>query len=478
MLKQSLQQKLLQKLSPQQIQLMKLIQLPCVALEKRIEQELEENPILDEGKEIDDSIDEYEENESDIVEEDINIEDYLTDDEIPDYQTRSNNQSPDNKKFNVPLSVTETFTQSLFKQLSLYNINNAKRQIAEYIIGNIDEEGYLRRSLEEILDDLAFHLNVETTIKELEELLLIVQEFDPAGVAARDLKECLLLQLKRKTLTKPITVAIKLIETLFDEFAKKHYSKIIQKLNIDESELKKSIAEIEKLNPKPGGGKGDNKIIEHIIPDFVIMIKDEKLDLILNSKNTPELHLNNSYKEMLRGFSENKKSASKQQKETILFVKQKMDSAKWFIDAIKQRQNTLIITMQAIMDIQQEYFLTGDEQKIKPMILKDVAEKINMDISTVSRVASNKYVATPYGTVLIKTLFSESMKNKDGQDVSTKEIKNILLEVINKEDKKKPLTDDKLSKILKKKGYPIARRTIAKYREQLGFSVARLRREL
>lgn len=479
MLKQSLQQKLLQKLSPQQIQLMKLIQLPTIALEQRIEKELEENPVLDEGKELDNLNDEFEENDSETIDtEDIDIDAYLSDDEIPDYKLRAQNQSAEDKAMNLPLSVSESFLQVLKKQLSLQNIGNHKQEIAEYIIGNIDEDGYLRRSLEDILDDLAFHQNIITSLNELEELLQIIQQLDPSGVAARNLQECLLLQLKRKKGTPPIELAIKIITDNFNQFIKKHYSKIIQKLDVNKEELKNAILEIEKLNPKPGGNSIQNKVAEQIIPDFSIKIKDTELELTLNSKNAPELHINNSYKEMLDTFSSNKNNATKQEKESILFIKQKMDSARWFIDAIKQRQNTLITTMQAIMTLQEEYFLTGDEQKIKPMILKDIAEKINMDISTISRVASNKYVSTPYGTILIKTLFSESMKNEQGDDVSTKEIKNILLEVIKSEEKQKPLTDDKLAKLLKEKGYPIARRTIAKYREQLGLPVARLRKQL
>jgi len=479
MLKQSLQQKLLQKLSPQQIQLMKLIQLPTTALEQRIEEELEENPVLDEGKEMDGLNDEFEENDSEIIEaEDIDIDAYLSDDEIPDYKLRSQNQSAEDKKMNLPISVSESFLQVLKKQVSLQKIENHKQEIAEYIIGNIDEDGYLRRSLEDILDDLAFHQNIITSLNELEELLKIIQQLDPPGVAGRSLQECLFLQLKRKKGTPQIELAIKIIADNFNLFTKKHYSKIIKKLDINKEKLKSAILEIEKLNPRPGGNSSQNKITEHIIPDFLIKINDNYLELTLNSKNAPELHINNSYKAMLNTFSNNKKNATKQEKESIIFIKQKMDSARWFIDAIKQRQNTLITTMQAIMNLQEEYFLTGDEQKIKPMILKDVAEKINMDISTISRVASNKYVSTPYGTILIKTLFSESMKNEKGDDVSTKEIKNILLELIKSEEKQKPLTDDKLAKLLKEKGYPIARRTIAKYREQLGLPVARLRKQL
>jgi len=468
MLKQSLQYKLLQKLSPQQIQLMKLIQLPTQAFEERLKQEIEENPALDTGKDDADSIDDDLSNEYDdagtekIEAEDINIDDYLSDDEIPNYKTQANNYSADDEEKNVPYASGTSFHQSLKNQLSTYTFTDEELSIAEFLVGSIDDSGYIRRDIIDVVDDLAFTENVFTTEEKVISILKkVVHTLDPIGVGARDLKECLIIQLKRK-----------------EHFVKKHYKKLQEKFTISEEELKEVNKEISKLNPKPGSSyAGNNKIAEQIVPDFSIKLVDGELDLVLNSRNAPELHISREYNNMLKGYQE-ATVKSKSQKDAVFFIKQKLDSAKWFIDAIKQRQQTLLVTMNTIMHYQYDYFLTGDERKLKPMILKDIADKINMDVSTVSRVANSKYVSTPYGTKLIKEFFSESMKNDQGEDVSTKEIKKILETVILEENKKKPLTDEKLAAILKEKGYPIARRTVAKYREQLDLPVARLRKEI
>jgi RNA polymerase sigma-54 factor len=485
MLKQSLHYKLLQKLSPQQIQLMKLIQLPTQAFEERLKQELEENPALDSGKEESDSLDDDLFNEFDdtgnekIEAEDINIDEYLSDDEIPNYKTQANNYAADDEEKNVPYAAGTSFHQSLKNQLSTYSFNDEELAIAEFLVGSIDDSGYIRREILDLVDDLAFTANVFTTEEKVISILKrVVHNLDPIGVGARDLKECLIIQLKRKKNTKTRTLAIKILESAFDHFVKKHFKKLQEKFTISEDELKEVNTEISKLNPKPGSSyAGNNKIAEQIVPDFSIKLIDGELDLVLNSRNAPELHVSREYNTMLKGYQE-ATVKSKSQKDAVFFIKQKLDAAKWFIDAIKQRQQTLMVTMNSIMNYQYNYFLTGDERKLKPMILKDIADKINMDVSTVSRVANSKYVSTPYGTKLIKEFFSESMKNDQGEDVSTKEIKKILETVVLEEDKKKPLTDEKLATILKDKGYPIARRTVAKYREQLELPVARLRKEM
>ena len=486
MLKQGLHFKLLQKLSPQQIQLMKLIQLPTQAFEERLKQEIEENPALDIGKEeaedMDDDLsnefDDDERSEKDEVE-DINIDEYLSDDEIPDYKTQANNYSEDDEEKNVPYAAGTSFHQSLKNQLNTFRLDEEEQAIAEFLVGSIDDSGYIRREIIDLVDDLAFTANVFTTEEKVVTILKkVVHTLDPLGVGARDLKECLIIQLKAKDKTKYRSLSIDILEGAFDHFVKKHYNKLQEKFHISEDELKEVIKEISKLNPKPGSSyAGNNKIAEQIVPDFSIKIIDGELDLVLNARNAPELHVSREYNNMLKGYQE-ATVKSKSQKDAIFFIKQKLDSAKWFIDAIRQRQQTLLITMNTIMQYQYDYFLTGDERKLKPMILKDIADKINMDVSTVSRVANSKYVSTPYGTKLIKVFFSESMKNDQGEDVSTKEIKKILETVIEKENKKKPLTDEKLAGILKEKGYPIARRTVAKYREQLDLPVARLRKEI
>ncbi len=486
MLKQQLQFKLSQKLSPQQIQLMKLIQLPTQAFEQRLKQELEENPALEGGKEgiednydsdLDNTTDDFDEGES-INAEDINVDEYLSDDEVPDYRTQTSNYSIDDEEKTIPYAAGTSFTQYLIDQLNTYRLSDEERDIAEFLVGSVDDSGYIRRSLSDIMDDLAFTQNVFTTEEKIEHVLGLVHQLDPAGVGARNLQECLSIQLHRKEKNPDIELATRIIDDAFDQFTKKHYEKLIQKFDVSELQLKDAIAEIERLNPKPGGSyAGNNRIVEHVVPDFAIKIVDGELELTLNGRNAPELHVSREYHNMLKGYKDSKDKSSSQ-KDAVVFIKQKLDAAKWFIEAIKQRQQTLFITMSAIMHYQSEYFLTGDERNLKPMILKDIADEIDMDVSTVSRVANSKYVDTPYGTKLIKEFFSESMKNDQGEDVSTREIKKILETVIEEEDKRKPLTDETLAGILKEKGYPIARRTVAKYREQLDIPVARLRKKM
>ena len=482
MLKQFLQYKLSQKLSPQQIQLMKLIELPTQAFEQRLKQELEENPALESGKEQEDNYeDEFQTNDMDgqeISAEDINLDDYLSDDEIPEYRLNTNNHSVDDEQKTMPFASGSSFTQLLINQLNTFSLDKDQYKIAEFLIGSIDDSGYIRRPLLDIMDDLALTQNFFTDEKTIESALKIVHQLDPAGVGARNLQECLALQLLRKTQTANTSLAKDIINSGFDQFTKKHYQKLIQKFDVTELQLRDAVLEIERLNPKPGSSFSNNtRSIEHVVPDFTISIVEGELELTLNGRNAPELHVSQPYNEMLKGYKASKEK-TKSQKEAVLFIKQKLDAAKWFIDAIKQRQQTLFVTMSTIMYYQENYFLTGDEQQLRPMILKDVADKIEMDISTVSRVANSKYVDTPYGTKLIKEFFSESMTNDKGEEVSTREIKSILETIIGEENKKKPLTDEKLALLLKEKGYPIARRTIAKYREQLDLPVARLRKEI
>ncbi len=488
MLKQFLNLKLSQKLSPQQIQLMKLIQLPTQAFEQRLLEEMNENPALEAGKEEEEYVkdefetedyDDYDDAESERIDaEEINIDDYLSNDETPDYKTQTNNYSDDDEDHDAPFAAPISFHQDLINQLNTFILTEADREIAEFLVGSIDDMGYIRRSISDIVDDLAFTQAVYTDEKTVERLLHVIHELEPSGVGARDLQECLLLQLKHKTPTEYIELATDIIENQFDAFTKKHYDKLLQKYNVSNDQLKKAIHEIEKLNPKPGGSfTGNNKITENVVPDFAIRIVEGKLELSLNGRNAPSLHVSRDYQEMLQTYKVSK-DKSNQQKEAVQFIKQKLDSAKWFIDAIRQRQETLFVTMNAIMHYQEEFFLDGDETKLKPMILKDIADLVGLDISTISRVANSKYVETPYGTKLIKEFFSEAMKNDQGEDVSTLEIKKILQNVIEEEDKHKPLPDDQLAEILKEKGYPIARRTIAKYREQLDIPVARMRKKM
>ena len=484
MLKQSLNFKLSQKLSPQQIQLMKLIQLPTQSFEQRLQQEIEENPALDPGKE------EYEEDNfsnensseddsgSDTIETDINVDEYLSDDEIPSYRLSANNYSADDEDKSVPYAAGTSFNQHLQAQLNTYRLDDEERDIAVFLIGSVDESGYIRRPIPDIMDDLAFTQNIYTTEEKIEQVLHLVHQLDPAGVGARNLQECLLIQLKRKEPKPDVALATKIIAQSFDQFTKKHYDRLISKYDCTETELREAIEEIEHLNPKPGGAyAGNTRIVEHVVPDFTIQIVDGELQLSLNGRNAPELHVSREYNNMMKGYKASKEK-SKAQKDAVQFIKQKLDAAKWFIEAVKQRQQTLMVTMSSIMNYQSEFFLTGDERNLKPMILKDIADEIKMDVSTVSRVANSKYVDTPYGTKLIKEFFSESMTNDQGEEVSTREIKKILEITISEEDKKKPLTDDKLARILKEKGYPIARRTVAKYREQLDLPVARLRKKI
>ena len=484
MLKQYLQFKLSQKLSPQQIQLMKLIQLPTQAFEERIKQELEENMALERGKEGEsedfetDYGDDHIQDNDQINADDINVDDYLSDDEIPDYRLRANNYSAEEDDKSIPYASGSSFAEQLTDQLNTFPLEEENYLITKFLIGSIDDSGYIRRPLLDLTDDLAFTQNIYTDIETVERALKVVQQLDPAGVGARDLQECLLIQLKRKPQSPDTEMAARIIENAFEKFTKKHYLKLQKKFNINETQLKNAIQEIGRLNPKPGSSYTNNlRSVEHVVPDFTIQIVEGELNLTLNGRNAPELHISKSYNEMLLGYKASKEK-SKAQKEAVQFIKQKLDAAKWFIDAIRQRQQTLYLTMSAIMQYQKAYFLSGDEEQLRPMILKDIADEIEMDISTVSRVANSKYVNTPYGTKLIKEFFSESMTNDQGEEVSTREIKSILKTVIVEEDKKKPLTDEKLAKILKEKGYPIARRTVAKYREQLDFPVARLRKEI
>lgn len=482
MLKQELRLKLSQKLSPQQIQLMKLIQLPTLAFEQRVQQELEENPLLESGK-AEEAIDqdlnnEFDDDGTDVIETDINVDEYLSDDETPSYKLTSNNYSPDDEEKQIPFASGISFTQYLLTQLRTYRLDETEFAIAEFLVGSIDGSGYLRRDLENILDDLAFTQNIYAELPTIERILKTVQTLDPAGVGARNLRECLLLQLERKSKTDSVELAIEILKNYFDEFSKKHYTQLKTRLKVDTDTLREGIQEIEQLNPKPGGSySGNTRIIEHVIPDFTIRIVEGELDLTLNGRNAPDLHISNEYSNILKGYRESEKP-TKEQKEAVQFVKQKLDGAKWFIEAIQQRQQTLMLTMTAIMEYQKDYFLSGDDRQLKPMILKDIAETIRMDISTVSRVANSKYVDTPYGTKLIKDFFSESMTNVDGEEVSTLGIKDILQSIVDKEDKSKPYTDEELAALLKEKGYPIARRTVAKYRKQLDLPVARLRKEL
>jgi len=498
MLNQKLQQKLLQKLSPQQIQLIKLLEVPTMQLEQRIKKEIEENPVLEEGAQsedddykndaeddYDDDSDDGSDNDDFKSDDEFSLDDYIDDDDIPDYKLNANNYSKDDKRNDIPYSDVASFRDHMISQLGLRNLSEAQEIIAEYIIGNIDEDGYLRREIEAIADDLAFSQNVSITDKELNDVLKIVQDFDPPGVGARTLQECLLIQIDKRIQTssenlKIIKIAYKILNEFFSEFSKKHYDKIISKMNIQENELKQAVDEILKLNPKPGSAFVGQllKTAQHITPDFILDEIDGELILHLNSRNIPDLRISRTYAEMIDSYSKDNKKNTKKDKETISFVKQKLDSAKWFIDAIKQRQNTLQLTMQAIIDYQKEYFRDGDETQLHPMILKDIAEKTNLDISTISRVANSKYIQTHFGIYPLKYFFSEGMQTDSGEEVSTREIKKILKECIENESKKRPLTDEKLAKILQDKGYQIARRTVAKYREQMNILVARLRKEL
>ncbi len=492
-LSQSLQQKLLQKLSPQQIQLMKLLQVPTAILDERIKEELEENPALElsddshddsfeESKdEFADAPEEYEESSNEEQYDNIDISDYVQegDDDIADYKMRDENYGDQEEKTTMPYKVETSFYEVLENQLGMLNLDERGFKIAEQIIGSIDEDGYLRRATSAIVDDLAFRQNVDTTEEEVEALIKRIQQFDPPGVGARNLQECLLLQLLRqKEEGKEVDLAIMALTKYFDEFTKKHYEKIQRGLNLSDEDLREVMLQITRLNPKPGGNVGEvNKAESYVVPDFFITNTGGKLELTLNSKNAPELRISEGYRDMLKEYDRGTKK-DRRQKEAVLFIKQKIDSAKWFIDAIKQRQHTLLSTMTAIMNHQHEFFLTGDETTLRPMILKDIAEKTGLDISTVSRVANSKFVQTEFGTYRLKFFFSESLTTDTGEEVSTREVKKILSDLIENESKKKPLSDERLTELLQEKGYNIARRTVAKYREQLNIPVARLRKEL
>ena len=481
-LKQHLAQKLEHRLSPQQIQLMKLLQVPTIELDQRIKQEIEENPALEEGADKED--DDFEDNDQDDDysdtddDADFDISEYI-DEEGSDYKTRVNNTSKDEEERVIPLSGEQSFQERMTEQLHLLDLDDTQFMIADTIIGNLDESGYLKREVEAIVDDLAFSANISTTEEQVEEILKVIQELDPAGVGARDLQECLLIQIQRKQdgdITKYTAKII--LEQFFEEFTRKHYDKILKKLEIEDQDLKEAIDEILKLNPKPGGSmKESAKNHQQIIPDFMINEFEGQLELSLNGRNAPELKVSKEYEQMLRNYAEGAKT-SKSDKEALVFVKQKLDGAKWFIDAIRQRQHTLLMTMNAIMEYQRAYFLTGDDTNLKPMILKDIAEIVGLDISTISRVANSKYVQTNFGVFPLKYFFSESLSTDSGEEVSTREVKKILSDAIEAEQKRKPLTDEKLMDLLKEKGYNIARRTVAKYREQLNIPVARLRKEL
>ena len=493
-LSQGLYQKQLQKLSPQQIQLMKLLQVPTAILEERIKEEIEENPALEldeEGHEdeYDEANDEFKDKETEDFEtegsedeyDNIDISDYVKegDDEVGDYKLRDENYPELDDGRVIPHKVETGFNELMLEQLGQLNLNEHQQKVAEQIIGNLDDDGYLRRDISSIVDDLAFRQNIETTEEELSELILQIQQFDPPGICARNLQECLLLQLERRSGEGVhVEMAIKVLEKYFEEFTKKHYEKIERGLDLSDEQLREIINQIIKLNPKPGGNIGETgKVENYVVPDFFIFNNNGKLELTLNSKNAPDLRISEGYRDMLKEYDRGTKK-DKRQKEAVLFIKQKIDAAKWFIDAIKQRQNTLLNTMEAIMNYQHDFFITGDETTLRPMILKYIAEATNLDISTISRVANSKFVQTEFGTYRLKFFFSESLQTDSGEEVSTREVKKILSDLIEGENKKHPLSDERLTELLQEKGYNIARRTVAKYREQLNISVARLRKEL
>lgn len=485
MLKQQLQQKLQLKLSPQQIQLIRLLELPAVELEERVKHELEDNPALEEGKEPaadleraegDDSADD---STSPDTETDLSLGDYLTEDDIPDYKLREMTERAE-KKEDVPFSASQSLNECLLQQLGLRDLPEKQVRIAEYIIGNIDDDGYLRRDLTAIADDLVFQAGEEVEEDEIQAVLTIIHDFEPAGVGARNLQECLLIQLEKKEQTPSVDLAILILTGYFEEFTRKHYDKILKGLNIGEESLKKAIHEITSLDPKPGIS-WDGSIettLSQVVPDFLVEANNGELTLSMNNRGIPDMRINREYAEMFQDYAGNKANQTAQMKDAVLFVKQKLDSAQWFIEAIRQRNETLQRTMEAIILLQRDFFLTGDEATLRPMILKDVAEKAGYDISTISRVSNSKYVQTNFGIYPLKYFFSESMQTDSGEEISTREIKNTIKEHIETEDKRKPLTDEELAAVLKEKGYVIARRTIAKYREQLGIPVARLRKEI
>ena len=482
MQKLNLSQSLGQKLSPQQIQFIKLLQIPTAELDTRIEEELESNPALEEGKEEQEEIKSEEDDYDDDInsnDDDLSVEDYLQDEDFSGYKMQGDGPGRDEEDREMPIPTATSLNEQLMTQLGFLGLDDRQEIIGQQLIGSIESDGYIRRDLEAIINDLAFSQNIETDVDEVEEILRKIQTFDPPGIAARNLQECLLLQLERKEdQSKTVQNAIKIIEDYFDEFTKKHYDKIIKRLNLeDEEELKEAVTLITKLNPKPGSSSSGIVKTQYLIPDFILTNNNGKLELTLNSKNAPELKISRSYSDMMDAYDKSDKK-DKKLKETVSFVKQKLDSAKWFIDAIRQRQQTLLNTMRAIIDYQYDFFLEGDESNLRPMILKDIATEVGMDISTISRVANSKSVQTEFGIYPLKYFFSEGISTDSGEDVSSREVKHILKQFIEEEDKKKPLSDDKLEKLLKEKGYQIARRTVAKYREQLNIPVARLRKEL
>jgi RNA polymerase sigma-54 factor len=478
-----LRQLLQQKLSPQQIQFIKLLQIPTAELEMRIKEELEINPALEEGAEqpedqySDSESDEYGDNDDDYGKDDVDINDYLNDDEISGYKMQGDRGGEDEDDREMPIAVASSLTDQLMDQLGFLDLDDKQHIIGMQLIGSIDNDGYIRRDLSAISNDLAFSQNVDASEEEIEEVLHMIQTFDPAGIAARDLPECLLLQLHRRDQDETTILAERILEDAFDEFTKKHYQKIQSKFGVSEDELKKAVDIITKLNPKPGGAGAGMTRIQYIIPDFILTNNNGQLELSLNSRNAPDLRISRSYADMFDAYDKSDKK-DKKLKETVTFVKQKLDAAKWFIDAIRQRQNTLLRTMESIIKYQHNFFLEGDESELRPMILKDIAEDIGMDISTVSRVANSKAVQTEFGIYPLKYFFSEGIATDSGEDASSREVKHILKEIIEGESKRKPLSDEKIEQILNEKGYNIARRTVAKYREQLNIPVARLRKEL
>ncbi|MCD7916158.1 MAG: RNA polymerase factor sigma-54 [Tannerellaceae bacterium] len=484
MLKQQLQQKLQQKFSPQQIQLIRLLELPAIELEERVKHELEENPALEEGKEITDEFEiadnnRLDENPSGETDTDLSLGDYLTEDDIPDYKLREIRERSE-KKEDIPFSVGQSLNEFLLQQLGLRDLPEKQMKIAEYIIGNMDDDGYLRRDLSAIGDDLVFLAGEEVFTQEIRDVLGIIQDFDPPGIGARSLKECLLLQLDRRGKTPEVELAIRILKNYFEEFSRKHYDKILHSLTISEDQLKQAIQEITTLNPKPGNSweSSMETVMSQVTPDFIVEAINGELYLTMNNRGIPDMHINHEYMEMFQNYTANKANQTSEMRDAVQFVKQKLDSAQWFIDAIKQRQKTLQRTMEAIISLQRDFFLTGDEATLHPMILKDVAERTGYDISTISRVSNSKYVQTNFGIYSLKYFFSESMHMESGEEVSTREVKKIMKDYIDGEDKRKPLTDEELASILKEKGYVIARRTVAKYREQLDIPVARLRKEI
>ena len=483
MLKQQLQQKLQQKLSPQQIQMIRLLELPTLELEERVKHELEDNPALEEGKEPQDDLEHSEEVEDFAAEgsdnEDLSLGDYFSADDIPEYKLQQMTERAERKE-EIPFAEGESLSEFLLEQLRLRELPEKQVKIAEYIIGNLDDDGYLRRDLSAIADDLVFQAGVEADEAEVEQVLRIIQDFEPAGIGARDLKECLLIQLNKREKTEATRLALRILNSYFEDFTRKRYERILKTLDITEEELKRAIREITLLNPKPGSSWGDTMetAMSQVVPDFVVEANNGELTLSMNNRGVPDLRINQEYAEMFQDYAGNKANQTADRRDAVQFVKQKLDAAQWFIDAIRQRNETLQRTMETIICLQREFFLTGDETTLRPMILKDVAERTGYDISTISRVSNSKYVQTNFGVYPLKFFFSESMQTDTGEEISTREVKKIMKDHVDAEDKRHPLTDEELAAILKEAGYVIARRTVAKYREQLGIPVARMRKEI